>query len=101
MERIEQGYYTKTNSLPKDEEEDKDKDDLKQFFYHLPYHPRGLKQNQIQQAYKQHIYPHVGKPLTIAIHRPKNIRDYISPSRLPHIKGENPSNINPPRHMRD
>ena len=73
-----------------------------QLFFHLQYHPKGLSRRNIQQTYTHHCTTHnpsnnngfnnminenTGgllsvKKLTIAYHRPKNLRDILCPTTL-------------------
>lgn len=65
--------------------------------FHMDYHPRGVTRREIQRLYKNTC----GKPasrlgfdrLTIAHHRPRNIRDALMRTRLPVVAGIRASNI--------
>ena len=68
-------------------------EDLK-IFFHLPFHPKGIQRTTIRSLYSKTLEPHIpGRKLTVAVSRPKNIRDRLCKTVLERITGQNPSDI--------
>jgi hypothetical protein len=64
--------------------------------FHLKHHPRGVTRQQVRAAYSEFMEPILSdRSLIIAVSRPKNINDRVCHTRLPDIKGENPSDFIP------
>ena len=78
--------------MTKETEQDED-DDKKPFFYHLKYHRRGIQRQQVQEAYKNYLSPHLPQKLTVCIHRPRNLQDELCRTKLKNIPGQNPSDV--------
>jgi len=64
-------------------------DDSSTLFIHWEYHPNGIQNKDIRSAYNNILAPHLDyRKMTVAISRPKNLRDILSKSHL-----ANPPNI--------
>jgi hypothetical protein len=66
-----------------------------QIFYHLPFHARGINRQQVRKAFDTTIGPLINEDrrLTVAVSRPRNLRDRLCNSRLKDVEGCNPSNF--------
>ena len=61
-------------------------------YFHMEYHPRGISRRQIQGIYNNTIgTTGLFKRQIVAFSRPRNLRDLLSPSALPDMDGNNPS----------
>jgi hypothetical protein len=67
----------------------------KPLFFHLQFHPQGIQQKQICQAYNKILAPLLEheRCLIVAVSRPRNLRDWVCSTRLPDITGNNPSDF--------
>lgn len=66
----------------------------KQIFFHLPFHPRGIQRNTIRRLFNETLAPTLtDRRLTVAVSRPRNIRDRLSKTVLKDLPGHNPSNL--------
>ncbi len=66
----------------------------KQFFFHLKYHPRGIQRTDIRGMYHRHLTPLLpDTQFTVALHRPKNLRDKLCATVMAPILGKNPSDF--------
>lgn len=66
----------------------------KQIFFHLPFHPRGVQRTTIRGIFQETLGPLLqDHKLTVAVSRPKNIRDRLSSTVLKDLPGQNPSEI--------
>ena len=79
-------FISKTNNEAKNEN--------KKIFYHRVFHPRDIKNNSIQRIYRNCFrnLPNFSG-LTICNSRPKNLNDLLTPSKLPDLPLNNPSDI--------
>lgn len=65
-------------------------------YFHLPYHPRGLQRRQVRQLFERHMRQILPTAqLTIAMSRPKNLRDRVCAAVLQDVPGNNPSDYLP------
>jgi len=68
--------------------------ELNQIFFHLPYHPRGIQRTTIRSIYQQTLGPILtDRRLTVAVSRPRNLRDRLSKTVLKDVPGHNPSDL--------
>ena len=65
-------------------------------FFHLPFHPRGIQRTTIRHLYNETLGPILpDRRLTVALSRPRNIRDRLSSTVLKDLPDHNPSNLLP------
>ena len=62
-------------------------------FLHPTYHPKDMSHKRMQEIYKETCGPMLGdlldmRQLTVACHRPKNLRDLLIPSKLKSCPGK-------------
>ena len=79
---LQKKYNNSKKIIRKSKENNKDEEN-NTLFYHREFHPRGISNHAIQDAYQRSI----GKlclfnKMTICNSRPKNIRDVLMPSKL-------------------
>ena len=64
----------------------------KPLIFHLKYHPRGISRQQVRTVYAETLeYLMPERRLLIAVSRPKNLKDRVCSTMLPHKEGDNPS----------
>ena len=69
-------------------------EELNQIFFHLPYHPRGIQRTTIRRIFNDTIGPQLpDRRLTVAVSRPRNLRDRLSKTILKDLPGHNPSDL--------
>jgi hypothetical protein len=58
-------------------------DEDETLFIHWTYHPKGLQRNDIRRIFNETFQPHLKyKKVTIAISRPKNLKDILTRAAL-------------------
>jgi hypothetical protein len=85
-ELAEQGNSTSGSSATSKED--------KPIFFHLPYHPRGIKRPTIRKHFNatlQKLLPR--RRLIVAVSRQKNLGDRVCRTRLSDVPGNNPSDF--------
>jgi hypothetical protein len=71
--------------------EEKDK---KPIFFHLPFHPRGIKRATIRKTFDASLKKLLpSRSLIVAVSRQKNLGDRVCRTRLPDVPGNNPSDL--------
>ena len=69
-------------------------------FIHLQYHPRGIGRSQVRSAFSETCDNFKGTAaevdqLTVAVSRPRNLRDELISARLHQVKGKEASTYRP------
>jgi hypothetical protein len=60
--------------------------------FHLPFHPRGIQRQTIQEIYKKTLGSHItDRNFIVAVSRPRNLQERITNTKLKDIQGDNPS----------
>jgi hypothetical protein len=60
--------------------------------FHLPFHPRGIQRQTIQEIYQKTLGRHIpDRTLTVAVSRPRNLQERVSSTKLKDVQGKNPS----------
>lgn len=90
---IQQKQKQNNNNKKHTTEESNTNENEDVLYYHLPFHPRGIQRENIQQEYTTHLQKRLPHTLTVAISRPRNLKDRLCNSRLPYVLGNNPSNF--------
>ena len=85
-------YYGITASKTKSNI-NKPNNNMQPLYIHIVYHPRGIMRTQLRQIYLETLGQIIDNPVTIAVARPKNLKQRLCNSKLQHVEGNNPSDI--------